>query len=323
MSRPLRIEYPGAWYHVMNRGRRKEDIFLNKQDYETFIQLLQETTESWGLKVASYCLMSNYYHLLVQTPEGNLSRCMRHLNGVYTQRFNRIHNEDGQLFRGRYKSVLVESDGHLLEVMRYIHRNPLRAGIVEQLADYPWSSHHGYLSDAQKWAWLQRDVLWSMFGGRASRRASYIHFVSKGEPAAIERFYSMKNLPSLLGNNAFKEWVKMEFARSGPEEEIPEARQLAATPIEIIACACKYFELDQDRLMKSKRGKENRPRDIAIYLTRLHSRMTLAEIGGYFGIRNYSTVSSAVERVKARKDQDSILSKDLEKIISLLRKGQR
>jgi len=141
MSRPLRIEYPDAWYHVMNRGRRSEEIFTDKQDYNTFLQLIRESIEMWNVRVGAYCLMTNHYHLLIQTPEANLSRCMRHLNGVYTQRFNKLHHLDGQLFRGRYKSILVDADSYLLQLANYIHRNPLRAGLVEKLDEYSWSSH--------------------------------------------------------------------------------------------------------------------------------------------------------------------------------------
>ncbi|MBU1687677.1 MAG: transposase, partial [Proteobacteria bacterium] len=159
MSRPLRIEYSGAWYHVMNRGRRSEKIYFNDADRNAFVKVLQEASELWNFKISAYCLMSNHYHMLIQTPDGNLARGMRHINGVYTQRFNRRHNKEGQLFRGRYKAVLVEDDSHLLEVLRYIHRNPLRAGIVKALGDYRWSSHQGYLSPAKKWSWLHKDGL--------------------------------------------------------------------------------------------------------------------------------------------------------------------
>ncbi len=115
MSRPLRIEFPGAWYHVMNRGRRSEAIFSEKEDYSEFLDLLIEISAIWNANIAAYCLMSNHYHVLLQTPEGNISRCMRHLNGLYTQRFNRMHGFDVQLFRGRYKSILVCNDRHLLQ----------------------------------------------------------------------------------------------------------------------------------------------------------------------------------------------------------------
>jgi REP-associated tyrosine transposase len=123
MSRPLRIEYPGAWHHVMNWGRRSEEIFFTDNDREEFLTVLQEACELWNLRISAYCLMPNHYHLLVQTPEGNLSRCMRHINGVYTQRFNRQNGKEGQLFRGRYKTVLVDKDHY------YVNKTTSSAGV--------------------------------------------------------------------------------------------------------------------------------------------------------------------------------------------------
>ena len=143
MARPLRIEYPDAWYHVMNRGRRGEAIVMDDQDYVLFTELLKETSEMWNIRIAAYCLMPNHYHMLVQTPEANISRSMRHLNGVYTQRYNSRHKCDGQLFRGRYKSILIDSDSYLLQAVRYIHRNPLEAGLTDQLDSYQWKNKQG------------------------------------------------------------------------------------------------------------------------------------------------------------------------------------
>ncbi len=324
MSRPLRIEYPGAWYHVMNRGRRREDIFLTRHDYETFIKVLQDTSDEWNLKISAYCLMSNHYHLLVHTPDGNISRCMRHLNGVYTQRFNRRHIIDGQLFRGRYKAVLIDADNYLLEVFRYIHRNPLRAGISEKLSDFDWSSHHGYISKAKKWEWLHKDVLLSMFSKKKRKRSSaYIDFVSLGEPEKIERFYSLKNLPSVVGGDSFKERIKGKFDHLRFRQEIPASSELAPSPEKVIALVCDHFKVKKEQLAISKRGTENLPRDVAIYLVRRHSRDTLAHVGRHFAINNYSTVSSAVERTKARKKIDRTLRKHLKKIERKLAKSQR
>ena len=154
MARPLRIEYPGAWYHVMNRGRRAEKIFHYTYDYRMFVELLEEASEMWNVRISAYCLMLNHYHILLQTPEANIARNMRHINGVYTQRFNRRHTCDGALFRGRYKSLLVSAETHLLQLVRYIHRNPVKAGLSEKLESYIWSSHKGYLSKSRKWNWL-------------------------------------------------------------------------------------------------------------------------------------------------------------------------
>ena len=143
----------------MNRGRRAEKIFDVKEDYYSFIDLLKELDEVFNVRIAAYCLMSNHYHLLIQTPDANLARSMRHLNGVYTQRFNKRHCCDGQLFRGRYKAIVVESDSYALELVRYIHRNPIEAGIVENITDYQWSTHKSYLSSAKKWEWLYKDYI--------------------------------------------------------------------------------------------------------------------------------------------------------------------
>lgn len=306
MSRPLRIEYPGAWYHVMNRGRRREKIFVAKEDYEAFDQVVREAAEVWNLKVAAYCLMFNHYHLLLQTPAGNISRCMRHINGVYTQRFNRAHKKDGPLFQGRYKAVLVEADSHLLEVMRYIHCNPLRSGIAKQLDDYPFSSHHGYLSSVKE-----------------QERSAYLNFVLQGEPEAISRFYSMKKHPSLFGGEAFKTLIKEQFQHLSFQTEIPESWEVAPEPEEIISRVCSYFKIDERELMTSRRGSENFPRDIAIYLIRRYSRKTLAEIGAYFRISNYSTGSSAVGRIKAGKNNNRSLQGHLDSILGQFKTGQK
>ncbi|MBM9537547.1 transposase [Desulfobulbus alkaliphilus] len=324
MSRPLRIEYPGAWYHVMNRGRRKEEIFLTRGDYDNFIKILQEASENWHIKISAYCLMPNHYHLLVNTPKGNISRCMRHINGIYTQRFNRQHKTDGQLFRGRYKAVLVEADSHLLEVLRYIHRNPLRAGLVEEMDEVTWSSHHGYLSAAKKWAWLDKDVLLTMLCAKKSgRRAAYEDFVSKDTSEEIERFYSLKNLPSVLGGDAFKDWLKEKFQHLCFHEEIPESRILAPTAEEIIREVCDHFQVEREQLTVTRRGRENLPRDMAVYLVRLLGHSTLNEVGKYFGMKNYSTVSSAVERLKSRMKKDRMVRKHLDEVREKLKKGQK
>jgi hypothetical protein len=268
--------------------------------------------------------MSNHYHLLVHTPDGNISRCMRHINGVYTQRFNRDHKKDGQLFRGRYKAVLVDANSHLLEVLRYIHRNPLRAGLAKEVKEYPWSSHQGYMSNARKWAWLHKDILLSMLcEKKRGQQAAYMDFVSQVEPEEIERFYSLKNLPSVLGSDSFKEWIKEKFNHLSCQEEIPESRELAPTADKIIFVVCDYFKVKKEEIAVSKRGTENLPRDVAIYLVRRNCRETLARIGRHFSINNYSTVSSAIERIKARKNKDRTLQEQLAAIGRKLNKSQQ
>jgi putative transposase len=154
MSRPLRIQYSDAWYHVLNRGRRGEDIFQDDTDLQAFITVLREASVLWNVKIAAYCLMANHYHLLLQTPDANLSRCMRHIDGVYTQRYNRRHAVDGPVFRGRYRSILVDGEAYLIDLVRYIHFNPVKAGLVRHPSDYRWSSFQGYCSEDRSWDWL-------------------------------------------------------------------------------------------------------------------------------------------------------------------------
>ena len=163
MARPLRIEYPGAVYHVMNRGGSRQKIFLDKPDYEAFVNTVGEIHDRWRVELFAYCLMGNHYHVCLRTPEGNLSRVMRHLDGLYTQRFNRMHRRDGALFRGRYKAIVVDKDAYLAQVVRYIHLNPVEAGLVEEPEVYEWSSHRFYLRPKQAPKWLRLEEVMSEF----------------------------------------------------------------------------------------------------------------------------------------------------------------
>ncbi len=307
----------------MNRGRRKERIFLSDSDYRAFLKLLRETAEMWNLKVSAYCLMPNHYHLLVQTPDGNLARCMRHLNGVYTQRFNRTYEMDGALFRGRYKAVLIDADSHLLEVLRYIHRNPVHAGLVNDLKDFAWSSHRGYLSDAGAWKCLYKDELLSMLSDRKAGRDAYLEFVNRKIPDTVEHFYSLKNLPSIWGSDSFRERIKDQFRILRFRCEVPESRILADSPETVIDEVIRHFKIGREQLLHSRRGRENLPRDLAVYLIRRHCRVTLTEIGRILDIESYSSVSSIIERVGKRMEQTPALRNQAETILKNMEKGQK
>lgn len=145
MSRPLRIEYPGAFYHVTARGNERKDIFADDRDQERFLFYVNAAFERYKARIHAYCLMSNHYHLLIETPVGNLAQTMRHINGLYTTYFNVKRNRNGHLFQGRYKAILVEKDEYAGELSRYIHLNPVRAKIVERPEDYEWSSYRSYI----------------------------------------------------------------------------------------------------------------------------------------------------------------------------------
>ena len=299
MSRPLRIQFPDAWYHVMNRGRRGESVFLDKPDYAMFVELLEDIVDMYKVRVAAYCLIPNHYHLLIQTPGGDLARCMRHLNGIYTQRFNRAHHFDGQLFRGRYKSILVDGNSYLLELVRYIHRNPLEAGLVRELNKYVWSSHKGYLSNAKKWNWLHKSFILSLFAkDRKEGINTYRKFVVMETPEEINRIFSQSKFPSMLGSESFINRVKERFFHKKRHDEIPESRKLAPEAEKIKKAICNAYGIEESSLLSSRRGVLNEPRNVAIFLLRRLRGEKLNDIGRQFGISKYSSVSSVIEKMK-------------------------
>lgn len=148
MARPLRIEYPGALYHVTSRGNGKRLIFLNDQDRRVWLELLEETVKAHRFIVHAYCLMGNHFHLLIETPEGNLARGMHYLNAAYTQWFNKVHGRVGHVLQGRYKAFVIEKDSYFLEVARYIVLNPVRAGVVRSPGQWPWSNYRATVGKA-------------------------------------------------------------------------------------------------------------------------------------------------------------------------------
>ena len=277
----------------------------------------------FNLKVSSYCLMSTHYHLLVQTPDGNLSRCMRHLNGIYTQRFNVVNKCDGTLFRGRYKSILVDADSYLLELVRYIHRNPLRAGIAKKPDQYVWSSHLGYLSDDQEWEWLHKEFVLGMLGkDGAVRIKKYRQFVEKQDAEQLLSFFEKTNLPSLLGSNKFVEWAKAKFFEGSIHKDVPQSKILAPDRPTIIKAVCGFYNAAEKDIAAVRRGVQNEPRDVAIYLLRTICGEPLMRIGQAFGMTQYSSVSSAIERIKKKRQNDSRFQKRLKEVIESVNKGQ-
>ncbi len=319
MTRPLRIQYPGAWYHIMNRGRRREDIFSTNQDYIAFIEVLKEAVSLWNINIVAYCLMSNHYHLLLHTPEGNLSRCMRHINGVYTQRYNRAKRHDGQLFRGRYKSILLDSDNYLTVLVRYIHRNPLRAGMVGRLEDYAWSSHNGYLSKSSKWDWIDKEAFFELLTNVKSKRLKeYREFVGEEDSNDIVGVFSKMKTPSILGAEKFINWVKEKYSKDLFEEEIPETKLLVPSKKKIKDSVCQLYSVDIRSLYGIHRGVTNEARNVAIYLTRLLRRDSLKEIGKEFKVSNYSSVSSIIEKMKVDLVSNKKLRKQVDKVREIL-----
>ncbi len=181
MARPLRIEYPGAVYHVTSRGNEKKPVFKDDADRQNFLNTLQHANKSYNWTCHAYCLMTNHYHLLIETPDGNLALGMRQLNGVYTQLFNKLHGRCGHLFQGRYKAILIQKDSHLLEVCRYVVLNPVRARMVEKPNEWKWSSYLATAGRGKAHASLTTDWVLGQFSNkRGKAEVKYREFVSWG-----------------------------------------------------------------------------------------------------------------------------------------------
>lgn len=319
MTRPLRIQYPGAWYHVMNRGRSGTKIFDSGEDYLAFIKLMKESSSLWKVRIAAYCLMSNHYHLLLQTSEANLSRCMRHINGIYTQYFNRTHKSDGPLFSGRYKSIIIDQDSYLLTLVRYIHNNPLSAGLVKRLENYRWSSHQSYISKGNEGNWLHKDYVLSMLEkNKNKRRQTYNDFMKEKESETLKALYEKSKLPLLLGSKEFINDVRRKYYDKTIKKEIPQSRELAPDKAQIERAVLQVYKLAVEDILKSRRGKNNEPRNVAIYLMRKHTGSVLKDIGTRFGMNSYSSVSSVILRTKREIERNRKLRQKVSEIEKLL-----
>ena len=166
MSRSPRIGFPGAWYHVMNRGAGKNNIYTSEEDYHLFLAVLNDTISYFDIELHAYCLMNNHYHLLIHTPLANISKAMQYLGSAYTRKYNQNHRSDGPIFRGRFKSILVDDDSYLLHLSRYIHLNPVKAHITKEPKDYPWSSYNAYISPEKPTNWLHTEFILNMLGDK-------------------------------------------------------------------------------------------------------------------------------------------------------------
>jgi len=261
--------------------------------------------------------------VLLQTPQANIARAMRNINDVYTQRYNRKYGHDGQLFRGRYKSILVDGDSYLLQLVRHIHRNPVKTGLVNMLTDYKWSSHKGYLSVSKKWDRLYKDLIYGVLSkNKKEWIRRYRQFVSMEDDDEATHVLEGKKWPSAWRPDGFADWIKGRYHESKADDEVPQSKALDPGHEEILRTVCEYYAVDEDALYRAKRGATNEPRNVSIYLIRRLRRDTLKEIGRQFKIEKYSSVSSIIERVKKQMQEDTGLRKRVDELSSTATKSQ-
>jgi putative transposase len=274
MARPLRLELAGGVYHVTSRGDRREAIFLNDDDRRTWLKLLGDVCERFNWVCHGWCQMTNHYHVVLETVEANLSQGMRHLNGVYTQYVNRAHGRVGHVFQGRYKAILVEKDAYLLELARYVVLNPVRANMVPDAGEWPWSSFRCMTGQFPAPPWLQTDALLARFGQQRDQAVMrFIDFVRAGvgQPPLWEKLRGQ----IYLGDNAFLE--KMSALANDTVKEVPRA-QRRPVALDLLS----YTQNTGDR-------------DAAMAQAFATGAFTMRAIADAFGV-HYATVSRAVRK---------------------------
>jgi len=280
MARPLRIEYSGAVYHVTSRGNAREKIYSDDQDRENFLGVLGTVVKKYNWFCHAYCLMDNHYHLLIETPDANLSIGMRQLNGVYTQLCNRRHSKPGHIFQGRYKSILVDKDNYLLELSRYVVLNPVRAKIIGLPEQWKWSSYAATVGMKKVPEYLSVDWILGLFAThKKSAQKQYRKFVKEG----LNRKSPWGELQGqiLLGEDGFVERFKSLLGDTVAIKEIPRQQRYAG-------------RLTLKKVFKNKNHRGKEERNQGIYDAYMNYGYTLKEIADYLGI-HYSTVSKVTK----------------------------
>jgi REP element-mobilizing transposase RayT len=321
MARPLRVEYPGAFYHVINRGNSREKLFKSHRDHEKFLQYLDKAAERFTLIIHTYCLMGNHYHLLVETPEPNLSMTMQWLNVSYATYFNRKQSRSGHLFQGRFKAILIDADAYLKHLSRYIHLNPVRAGIVNTPDQYRWSSYPAFIGKQISPKFLKTDGLLGSFGSnKKEARKNYQRFVEGIDIKAVQDPSKQLAGGFILGDTNFVNWVKDTFlSKREDEKEIPQLKKLKPrlTPEIIVEQVSQAFNIEVAKIRK-KGLKRNKAREVAIYLTRDLSRLSCSDLGVFFGGVSGALITMMNKRITEEIDRNRPLKNKIEKIKYLI-----
>jgi putative transposase len=299
MARPLRIEYPNAYYHVSNKAEASHKLFPGDQYFQVFLSGVFEAAARLNVEVHCWSLLKDEYHLLVKTPEGNLSRFMRQVDGLYTQNYQRLKKAKGSVFRSRYKSVLFQPERYLLPLSRYLHRLP------PKYSSWRWSSLQAYLGGktagsvgaaSVQSALVRTEVLAQM--GAAARYADYL---SEGSDPELLRFYSKKNQLSILGDDKFRSRARAALAPAATRGASKGALARKRPSLQkIVGLVAETFDVTAKSIVQAARGpgSKNIPRWVAMYLCQEAGGITLQVIAQHFALQRYGTVSTTIGKLK-------------------------
>lgn len=298
MPRPLRFEFEGAWYHVMNRGANHQAIYINDYHRYDFLKVLARAVSLYAVEIHAYCLMDNHYHLLIRTPRPNLSRAMQFINSVYSARFNKIQERDGPLFRGRFKAVLVENNKYLYQVSRYIHLNPVEAKLAKLPEEYRWSSYLDYLEERPcLLPELKTSEILLPFN---STSEEYQQYVNQGIDEETLKFYQKKKTSSVYGEKKFKKAHLKKLTQPIINDcSIDYNFTHGMFTIEEIVDKCvRWLGYSKRVICCDKSPGALRARKVAVYCSRKFTASTIKEISDYFGYVNASRIRQICAEVE-------------------------
>lgn len=310
MARQLRIEYPGAFYHITSRGNQKERVFFSDHDRIVLLDCLRDANKKYGAVIHTYCLMDNHYHLLLETPHANLSIIMHFINTSYTIFFNTKHSRVGHLFQGRFKAILIEADSYAQELSRYIHLNPVRAGIVARPEEYIWSSYLTFINERRPALWLNTAMVLGYFDQDLRiARTRYAIFVTAAIGKDVDNPLKKADPSLILGSNHFVARIKAAFLSDKTENrDVPAIRRLKEKPsIETI-----------QRAVEQTLGAKNRfARNAAIFLCHTQTDYALKEISEFYSIGK-SAIGSVCRQMTENLTWNKILKSTIDEIAKSL-----
>jgi putative transposase len=318
MGRPLRVEYAGALYHITSRGNERRKIFLEDGDRKKFLEILGDYNDRYGILIHGYVLMDNHYHVILETPRGNLLKVMHGINGRYTGYFNRKYGRVGHLFQGRYRGIVIDKDSYLIPLSRYVHLNPVRAGVVERPEHYRWSSYRGYIGRGRECEWLECSWVLSQFGrDRNGARRKYKEYVEQALKEKVENPLERLHGQVILGGEEFVNRVKGIFKGKALNQEIPERRRLEQHPAldDVLRWISRAFKIDEDSI-RSKGSRANAARKVAIYFAKRYTGLGNEQIARFFGGIHYSAVSKAYSKLREEMLADKRLSRLVDELDS-------
>ncbi len=318
MARPLRIEYEGAFYHVTARGNDRGKIFFSKKDYDKFKEYLAEAREKYGFTLHAYVLMTNHYHLLIETPEKNLSKLMHYINSSYTTYINVKRKRSGHLFQGRYKAIVIDRDSYLLELSRYLHLNPVRVNMVEKPEDYAYSSYLSYISDHGE-ALVTRSTILEMFNKEVSAaRKRYKIFVENAIGEEAESPMTKVYGGVILGSEGFIREILKNIEESQLEKEAVSHRKALRAPLGVeglLSAVCRHYGMSKQEI---KNPEHSEARKMCMYLLKKQTFATTREIGELLGNMRYSAAAKMYQRITKELAEDKGLRKKMEEIRKIM-----